>query len=292
MDGGAGSDTIALYSDDEGGNWLNDSVNGGSGSDILLLVEVSGFDIRLGTGFDLKSVGVVDASDREIFLQGGGDYSFAGVTFKDGDAVVDGRLTVSGSGSTMVFGTGNDDVITGAGGNDTIEGNTGDDILSGKGGDDTLTGHYGDDVLNGGNGDDSLDGGYHHDLLTGGDGNDTLFGSYGKDTLIGGAGHDDLNGSNDNDTLDGGTGNDTLKGGPGSDTFIFHASTDNDVITDFGNGGDKLSFDKAAFDVETANDIIAMGVSMPNGSTFFDFGGGNTLTVYGHNVDSGDILLF
>ncbi len=73
-------------------------------------------------------------------------------------------------------------------------------------------------------------------------------------------------GGKSSDTLDGDEGNDTLTGGEGSDTFIYNSGKD--VITDYGNGTDKIvtasEYQSYTFDGE---DII------------FHFDGENSLTV-------------
>lgn len=93
-------------------------------------------------------------------------------------------------------------------------------------------------------------------------GNDIIDAGAGNDTLIGGTG---------NDTLIGGAGADRLTGGSGNDTFVFKSVTDSangwsgyinnvaygpasgegyrDVITDFGNGDDRISL--SAIDANT-----------------------------------------
>jgi Ca2+-binding RTX toxin-like protein len=64
---------------------------------------------------------------------------------------------------------------------------------------------------------------------------DTLVGSSGADTIDGGAG---------NDTIVGGAGTDYLTGGRGADTFVLHAHSGYDVITDFNPAeGDRVLLD-------------------------------------------------
>ena len=59
------------------------------------------------------------------------------------------------------------------------------------------------------------------DILYALDGNDVVFGLTGHDSLHGGSGDDTLNGEGDDDTLDGGLGNDVLDGGSGLDTASY-----------------------------------------------------------------------
>jgi Ca2+-binding RTX toxin-like protein len=89
-------------------------------------------------------------------------------------------------------------------------------IIFGTNDDDTLTGTSGNDIIIGLDGNDVLSGGNGNDLLLGGDGNDTLLGGNGSDILLGG---------NDDDTLDGGAGNDILVGGHGIDLARYTNAT-------------------------------------------------------------------
>ncbi len=115
----------------------------------------------------------------------------------------------------VLVGDDDDNILTGALGNDTISGGEGDDTLTGLGGNDELDGGEGDDTLLGGAGNDNLTGGEGDDALSGDAGNDVLAGGEGDDTLSGGAGDDELDGGEGYDTLDGGAGNDRLVAGAG-----------------------------------------------------------------------------
>ncbi|PXW81580.1 hemolysin type calcium-binding protein [Nitrosomonas sp. Nm84] len=98
----------------------------------------------------------------------------------------------------------------------------------------------GEDRIKGGNGNDILNGGEGEDNLFGENGNDTLNGGNSIDNLFGGSSNDILNGGNGNDWLAGEKGSDTLTGGSGNDVFSFAKLGDNDTITDFANGFDKI----------------------------------------------------
>lgn len=114
-------------------------------------------------------------------------------------------------------GTGLNDILRGAGGDDSIDGGNGNDLIFGYRGDDTLQGGPGSDALDGGIGDDVLYGGIGEDVLVGAAGNDQLFGGANDDALIGGAGDDTLEGGNGDDILVGSTGADQMYGGNGND---------------------------------------------------------------------------
>lgn len=100
---------------------------------------------------------------------------------------------------------------------------------------------------------DFLVAGNDHTYIDGGAGNDTIKGGKGNDTLIGGAGNDDLFFGLGRDTVTGGTGDDTfhfmVPPGTGKNTFGFTSVSSGwvssklkapSVITDFGNGDDKI----------------------------------------------------
>jgi hypothetical protein len=107
----------------------------------------------------------------------------------------------------LIFGTTDDDVLSGTTRNDLIIGLGGDDSIDGSGGNDCIVGGPGNDILKGGNG---------LDKLVGDAGNDSLEGGNDADALYGGDEDDNLSGGNDNDSLNGGTGTDMLNGGNGS----------------------------------------------------------------------------
>ncbi|SCZ71422.1 intein C-terminal splicing region [Epibacterium ulvae] len=202
VEGGAGNDQIG------GGNG-DDLLSGGVGDDALYasgqddtLIGGSGADTLYGgSGFD-----VVDYST-----------SYAGVIIKltthiqsGGDAQGDHLYTieaVTGSEfSDQIYGSHDNNFISGGSGEDTLYASHGDDTVEGGGGRDEIGGSYGNDVLHGQKGDDSLFGGSNNDHLHGGLGNDELYGGTDKDTLYGGNGDDTLFGGSHADVLDGGAG--------------------------------------------------------------------------------------
>jgi len=83
----------------------------------------------------------------------------------------------------VVYGTPEDDVLTG--GNHR-------QIIMGLGGNDVINGGNSGDCLVGGEGDDKLYGGNAPDILVGGDGNDLLDGGNGPDDTDGGPGDGDV----------------------------------------------------------------------------------------------------
>ena len=141
---------------------------------------------------------------------------------------------------TYVYGYSGDDIIKGYG---TLNGGSGDDVIVGGG------------ILNGGTGNDIIKG---YGLLFGGNGNDIITG-YGA--LNGGNGNDIIRETGPVSRIDGGNGNDeiyinghetystnNITGGQGKDVFHFEYSGEqNNVITDFTKGVDKISLDSNVF---------------------------------------------
>lgn len=164
---------------------------------------------------------------------------------------------------------------TGAAGVDYVFGSDQNDSLSGAAGDDGLEGGLGDDVLNGGQGGDLLDGGDGRDIasyagaaagvvarlydaaandgdargdryvsievLEGSSFNDHLYGDAKANSLLGRNGVDTLLGLKGADTLAGGAGGDMLIGGDGADTAIYAGAAQGvtaNLTTGVGSGGD------------------------------------------------------
>jgi len=127
-----------------------------------------------------------------------------------------------------------------------IDGTFGFDFLLGTPGNDTMRGFAGNDTIQGLGGNDLIFGDRDNDLLAGNEGADTLSGGQGSDTIYGGQGDDWINGDRGNDLLIGGEGKDILTGGAGDDLFVIESTSaasaiaQADVITDFGNGNDKI----------------------------------------------------
>lgn len=218
-------------------------------------------------------------------------------------------------GNNNLRGTGQRDVISGLGGNDTVfggdnndllRGNRGNDIVLGEAGNDSLFGGSGRDTLSGGLGRDQLRGRSGNDFLEGGGGQDLLVGNIGRDTLVGGAQRDELYGGSGNDVLIGvnqnatrpGAGEiDTLRGDGGADTFVLgnrstafytdSGSTDYAVIGDFRRGqGDVLQLNGRASDYSLGNSNNVNGLPA-NGTLIINdtIGNGELIAVVqGDNV--------
>ena len=248
LDGGAGNDDIL-------GGSGNDTLRGKDGDDRLY--GNSGNDTLEGlSGFD------------KLYGDEGDDTIYGGL----GNDAIHGA-----EGDDSIYGGDDDDSIYGGAGNDIIDGGAGDDVINGGVGDDIINDGVGDDIVDAGPGNDTYQRDFditdpngtwvpHVDLkneglfsptfpgikgdelknfenvdlkgsldtiVTGDDENNIISTGSGNDKLFGGAGNDILNGNE---------GNDTLTGGAGSDTFHFSKGFGHDVITDFEEGVDKLTY--------------------------------------------------
>ena len=185
--GGAGNDTLFAYQ--------ADTLDGGTGNDLLQVWNDQVYSLQGGAGTDTLSIAA--------------SYWYSG-SFS---LAANGIEVIQGNGGTIYGGAGNDAIdltgitlvqvanIDGQAGNDTIKGfnvaasvggGVGEDSIVGGIGNDTLRGDSGNDTLIGGNGNDLLDiqsSSTGNDSLSGGAGNDTLF-AYQGDTIDGGAGDD------------------------------------------------------------------------------------------------------
>ena len=260
LTGNGGNDTVS-------GGTGNDAINGGLGSDtvdyssfteaITLLASgiVNKGSFGTDTIVDVETViGATGQSNTIDASTGTATTTSLNVNLGNNSLIVNGlpspinSITLNVQNFLNVYGTTQNDTITGnnlsnllAGnaGNDAIQGNDGDDGLFGGDGNDSLLGGVGQDVLLGEFGNDFLFGEVGNDSLFGDDGNDQLYGGDGLDELYGGIGADSLYGGNDNDVLWGEDGNDILNGGNGNDIFVI-ARGSADIVQDFQDGFDRI----------------------------------------------------
>jgi len=229
-----------------------DTIHTGGGDDYILVEGAGDFDGGAQTDtIEFSTVGLrvdplTDESGRNFI------YRNAGIVLNlETGIIADDGFAHSGTVINFenVYGTDENDDITGSDAANVLLGNYGDDLLYGLGGDDTLNGGDGNDTVYGGTGDDTLFGRSGTDHLFGGDGNDTLSGGSDRDFLFGGAGNDILKGGSASDTLLGGDGNDQLLsgsgnnkmvGGHGADLFLISGTGGAQLITDFNPREDRI----------------------------------------------------
>lgn len=269
IDGGEDNDTIELGSGNDHG-WGGagddilyggtgaDQVNGNSGDDILYGGK-GGDTIRGGKGEDEIHGG---RQSDEIYGGAQSDEIFGGV------------------GHDLIYGEEGKDTIDGGSGNDLIYGGIMDDFIFGAHGRDEAYGGAGDDQLFGGRSDDRLFGDDGQDILDGGRGNDVLMGGAGNDALFGGAQGDQLFGGAGDDVIDGGLANDQLTGNAGADIFEFRGTFNHDIITDFGNGADRvlLGAELGAWDIDA---LLTQNTTEVDGNTVIDLKGWGSITLEG-----------
>jgi len=222
IESGGGSDIIDLS-----GNWVESSVKGGTGLDILRLTNAGKLSITKANDYNSDNLNFNISSDKgtlaisgiEQVLIGKSIYNLA--TFlKNGSSKND--LIMLGNSSEIIDGKNGSDTIYAGGGSDIIYGGEGDDKLFGMDGADTLLGGTGNDFLDGGNSDDEIHGESGNDRIWGGSGNDELTGGAGSDLIVGGSGDDILTGCSSNGS---GIEIDILSGGLGRDTFVLGDET-------------------------------------------------------------------
>jgi Ca2+-binding RTX toxin-like protein len=265
IDGGSGSDIILLS------NANNSELHGGSGNDSIKSISGSTNNSLYGDDGNDTLAGPFDNgfnTTPHSYYGGNGDdtlqISVADViSYMAGDTVIDGGpgkddvfIMDTGVGAPIYF----DVTGTGAG---TFFASDIDTTLDASG----ASFQYN---LNGAAGNDELQGGSGNDRLTGNEGNDALYGNGGNDTLTGNEGSDFLSGGAGNDSLVGGSGNNTIEGGAGNDIlstgalfpFIEEAS-----LLIGGNGNDTLRGNPGAtLEGGEGNDHLSGGTLALGGS--------------------------
>ncbi len=158
---------------------------------------------RVGEEFTLAEVsGSTSVSHPEVALLSDGRIAATWVK-TDGDADVVAQIWDPRGES--IFGSHDDDVLTGLQEASTVDGGGGEDSIFGVSGNDRLYGNSGSDRLYGDRGSDRLYGMGDQDFIVGGSGRDRLFGGSGADTLVMQADF-----VRPNETYDGGSGIDRL----------------------------------------------------------------------------------
>ncbi|EAW38371.1 hypothetical protein L8106_10116 [Lyngbya sp. PCC 8106] len=194
----------------------------------------------------------------EIFGTEGAD-SLVGTSEPDSIFGLDGGDTLQGSqegGDTLIGGLGNDFLFVN-GNNNWVFAGKGDDIIEGRFGADTIFGDIGNDIINANAGNDLIFGNNDQDQINAGNGDDTIFGGQGNDDIDAGIG---------NDLIFGDIGNDRLRGGGGSDQFVIGSGFGTDVISDYGNGTDRIllqgGITEADLDFVEADIVEGSGIDM------------------------------
>jgi Ca2+-binding RTX toxin-like protein len=293
-----------------GGNVANDSfeffsglkgadyIDGGTGFDEVQYNADAGYTNTGGTNIGSNGIianlsgASVTVNDFAVSTGGTADYTVAAGQIKDGFNDFDLVFNIEG-----VRGTNFADYMYGGAGDEQFRALSGADYMDGGGGFDTAD--YRRDTNAGGNNGIIANLGATSAVVNGityqggtiKDGFDfvdtvanieRVFGTNANDVFIGSEGADTLLGENGNDRLDGRGGIDTLIGGSGIDTFVFSATSNSDVITDFVIGTDKVDIAQFAL----GNYAAVQGLMTQSGAnTVITFGTGNVLTL--NNVNMG-----
>ena len=293
MEGGTGSDSVAVYGSDGDGDILTVSPSSSTDRVQFERQNLGLFQLDIGTTESLQ----VNGQDGDDIISASEDLEdLIALTFNGGD------------GDDYLSGSEGDDLLNGGLGNDTLIGNVGDDSKYGDEGDDLIVWNNGDgsDFMEGGTGSDSVqvnaaDGG--DDILTvspssttdrvqferenlglfqldigttedlevnGQDGDDIISASEDLEDLIaltfnGGDGDDLLSGSDGDDLLNGGLGNDTLIGNIGDDSK-YGDEGDDLIVWNNGDGSDFMEGGTGADQVQVnaadgGDDILTVSPS-------------------------------
>jgi Ca2+-binding RTX toxin-like protein len=258
IDGGGGADRIAAGAGDDLVTLRGQevSVDGGAGSDTLVLAATSGV-----TTVNLSLTGGADQTTGDAPIVTG---------FENIDAsALSTSLTITGSAqANVIVGGSAAEVIHGGGGADTITAGAGDDLVDAWGTEDSIDGGAGANTL-------VLRASSTIDLSNVADQSSgdlariinfqnvdasgltsfqsaSITGSSDANVITGGAGAD---------TIDGDGGADTIAGGAGADTIVYHGA---EVSIDGGAGSDTLVLDTGA--IVTAVDFsVAAGADQTSG---------------------------
>ncbi|WP_415891703.1 calcium-binding protein [Neptuniibacter sp. PT8_73] len=262
LKGGSGSDRIY-------GGVGNDYLIGGKGSDIYYFNRGDGLDrikdssasgtdkIVFGEGILLEDVTitrsgsdiVLSLTDSEgvtvdslildsAFISTSGSYRIEEVNFADGSALTHDEMYRE---AQNVYGTEDDETLTGSTVRDYIYGYGGNDVVQGSSGNDYIYGHEGNDTLKGGSGNDRITGGLGNDRLEGGSGNDIYYFNQGdgQDTIK-------ESSSSSNDQL--------VLGESISYDDLWFSRSGNDLVIDFNSSTDQVKiqswYSSSSYEVE------------------------------------------
>jgi len=257
IDGAGGADTIAAGggADTVIYHGTETSVDGGSGSDTLVLAATGGITA---VNFTVAAGADQTAGDTAIVSN-----------FEHLDAsVATTALTVTGSSAANTITTGS--------GNDTIDGGGGADVINAGAGNDTVSYYNSEVSIDGGAGTNTLllraaatiDLG-SADQTTGDAANVSNFQNVDSSllstgvTITGTAGANTITGGAGADTIDGAGGADVINAGGGNDQVIYHGS---ETSIDGGTGSDTLTL-AASGGITSVNFAVASGVDQTTGDT-------------------------
>ncbi len=296
LDGGAGNDTYS-FAVGFGQDVINGTVTNTQEVDTIKFLEGISKENLVITRFINDLIITIKDTDDKLTVKD----QFVGNSKIDKIELIDGSIINSDYiNSLPMYGTENNDTLSGGAGNDTIYGLGGNDTISGNDGGDSIYGGEGADTLYGGTGADSLYGGTGADILDGGAGNDLLVGDVGNDTYVFGigSGEDTIT---DNDSTAGNL--DVIRLGTGiTKDKLNYSRVNKDLVLTIIGTTDKLTIQNYFIDsnkienillsdgtaVEISNDLTIYGTE---GDDEFQGGGSNeTYIALGGNdkISGGD----
>lgn len=210
----------------------------------------------------------------------------------DGNDFMSGRAGADtlfgGSGNDTILGGYDDQGASTFGGYNYLRGEDGDDVIWGEGGFDDTHGNKGRDTIHGSYGDDWVVGGQDGDLLYGDAGADLVYGNMGDDTCYGGDGADTIRGGQHADSISGGAGNDWISGDRGDDTISGGSGADT-FYAFRGSGVDRiLDFSLAEGDRIQFEPGSFPIIGQQGADAFIDFAEGDKIILVG--VSSADLM--
>jgi Ca2+-binding RTX toxin-like protein len=296
IDGGSGLDVITGGNGDdilnpgttEGAYYQYDNVDGGAGTDTLVLdysaktyssgLAVNSQNLTAGTGdFQAISGGVYD----RVVYSNIEKFNITGTNLADD-----------------IRGGNQNDILIGGAGNDTLTGYTGIDDIDGGDGNDTAVVDVastaiansinlanatnnlangtilrnieginiklgsGNDTVIAGDLADTVDGGAGNDIIDVKNGNNTVIGGAGNDSISAGSGTDNLSGGDDNDTISAGGGLDIITGGNGDD--ILNPGTSEGAYYQYDNVDGGADTDTLVLDYSTKTYSSGLVVNSQN----------------------------
>lgn len=289
VDGRGGDDTITV-TDVSSVGFVQLSVRGGDGNDVLTAAGADIGGVRLSLSGDNGNDTLTGSNGNDTLNGGAGNDAANGGAGNDTIRGGIGNDQIGGGlGNDFIDGGDGNDFLNGDAGDDSILGGNGNDSLKGADGADTLNGEAGDDNLNGMAGDDSILGGVGKDALAGGAGNDTLDGGRNDDTISGQAGNDKIRGDHGHDYIDTGIGADTVNAGDGNDTIV---ATDGNDLLNGGDGNDRINAggERDTITGGDGNDSIQGGggadvILGGDGDDYIDGQGGTDVIAGGQGID-------
>ena len=278
IDGGLGNDSLLGGDGNDVFLYANlefvsgETVNGGTGTNTVLF-QANGQTVGDGAFANKSNINAI------VFQQGNNTLVASGLA-----AAATSALTViSGSGDDTIDAVllGESLTVDAGDGANTIIGSSQADSITAGSGNDSIVSWAGGDTVNAGNGDNYVDAFTGNNSVTAGSGNDTVLASTGNDTVSAGDGNNGIDVSSGNNSVTAGSGNDFVIALGGNDT-VSVGDGDNTVAA--GDGANSVVTGSGADVIVSGigNDTILAG----DGSNNIAAGDGANSVVSGSGADS------